>query len=92
MRRKKMSVRASKKRKEEKEKLNTSKDKMDVAAAATAMTEMKAASVENDDAEAGDHDTTCVKINHVLLEKKPAAKIAMTDQEKKFKQEIVTPA
>ena len=79
-----MCERASKKRMEEKEKLNIKKDKMEVAAAATTITEMKTATMENDSAKDVDHGTPCVQLDHVLFDKKPAAKIVMTDQEKKI--------
>ena len=57
---------------------------MEVAAAATTITEMKTASLENDGAKDVDIGTPSVQLDHVLLDNKPAAKIVMTDQEKKI--------
>ena len=79
-----MCERASKKRMEEKKKLDIKKDNMEVAAGATTITEMKTANLENDGAKNVDDGTVCVKLDHILFDKKPAAKIAMTDQEKKI--------
>ena len=90
--RKKICERASKKRMEEKKKLDIKKDNMEVAAAATTITEMKTATLKNAGAKNVNHGTPCDQLDHILFDKKPAAKIAMTDQEKKIKQEIVTPA
>ena len=79
-----MCERASKKRMEEKDKLSKKKeDNKEVAAAATTIAEMKTGNLENNSAKDVNRGTHCANLDHVLFATKPAAKVVMTDQEKK---------